>query len=89
MKKPVKKVASSKDVPVSLPKLNSVKSSNIHSIGYRADLKTLFVKFHSGGIYQYNPVEEKFYDEMLLAKSPGGHFQIVRNDTSIKRSQIG
>ena len=36
-----------------------VRSSNISSIGYDSESKTLEIEFHSGGVYQYFNVPEK------------------------------
>jgi len=55
-------------------KRNKVESSNIISIGYDPEIKVLQIEFHSGGVYNYEPVEQELYHEMLVAKSIGSFF---------------
>lgn len=52
----------------------SIKSSNIHSIGYDEKSRILEIEFHSGGIYQYLNIEEEVYDKLMSASSKGGFF---------------
>ena len=52
----------------------SVESSNLASIGYDEESKTLEIQFHSGGIYQYDDVEKEIYDELMSADSKGRYF---------------
>ena len=51
-----------------------VRSSNISSIGYEANSRTLEVEFHSGSIYQYNRVPESVYEALMDARSHGAYF---------------
>lgn len=51
-----------------------VSSSNIESVGYDKDTKTLEVAFHSGSVYQYLNVEPEIYSNMLTASSVGKYF---------------
>ena len=52
-----------------------VSSSNIKSIGYHGDSKTLAVEFAGGGgVYHYDGVSKEDYDELMAAKSIGSHF---------------
>ena len=51
-----------------------VRSSNISSIGYDADSRTLEVEFNSGSIYQYSQVPEMVYDGLMGARSYGTYF---------------
>ena len=44
-----------------------VSSSNISSIGYQSG--TLYVSFHSGGLYAYSGVPESIYRELMSASS--------------------
>ena len=53
----------------------SVKSSNISSIGYDAKSQTLEVEFRSGGIYQYFKVPVSIYNGLMKAPSHGSYFQ--------------
>lgn len=61
--------------------MNSVKSSNISQIGYDPKEKTLAVEFSDGSLYHYHNVDRSCYEELLTAKSVGGHFH-----KEIKRS---
>lgn len=53
---------------------SSVSSSNIRSVGYDLDTRTLEVEFHSGGIYQYAGVPETIYQGFMQAASKGSYF---------------
>ena len=46
-----------------------VSSSNIAAIGY--DGSTLYVRFHSGGLYAYFSVPQPVYDGLMSAPSHG------------------
>lgn len=50
-----------------------VSSSNIRSIGYEPDTKTLEVEFHSG-VYQYSGVPESVYRGLMQSPSKGSYF---------------
>jgi hypothetical protein len=49
----------------------TVKSSNIASIGYDSGEQVLEVEFKNGGVFQYADVEPKEYVSMLNADSVG------------------
>jgi len=51
-----------------------VTSSNIVSIGYDVDTRTLEVEFNSGAVYQYSNVPEDVYNELISASSIGAYF---------------
>jgi len=51
-----------------------VSSSNIRSIGYDSESKTLEIEFLSGGVYQYFDVPESIYNELMSASSHGSFF---------------
>jgi hypothetical protein len=51
---------------------NSVRSSNIRSVGY--DGGTLEIEFHESGVYQYNYVPEHIYRGLMSAVSKGSYF---------------
>ena len=51
-----------------------VSSSNISSIGYDPESRTLEIEFHSGGIYQYFNVPESIYNALMSASSHGSYF---------------
>jgi hypothetical protein len=56
-----------------------VKSSNVESVGYDQEEKTLEVKFKSGGVYQYAGVQPEMYADLLAAESVGWFVsQVVR-----------
>ena len=54
--------------------MNLVDSSLLHSIGYDAQTKTLFVNFLNGGLYRYENVPQKVYDDFQAAESAGKFF---------------
>jgi hypothetical protein len=51
-----------------------VRSSNIRSVGYEPESRTLEVEFHSGGVYQYSGVPETVHDGFIRAASKGSYF---------------
>lgn len=51
-----------------------VSSTNIRSVGYDADTRTLELEFQSGGIYQYDGVPISIYRGLLTASSVGSYF---------------
>lgn len=61
-------------------KTNPVNSSNIKAIGFMD--KTLQIDFWNGSSYQYNPVTDEGYRELIKADSIGAHFNknIKNND---------
>jgi len=52
----------------------TVKSSNIKTVGYDLQTKILEVEFTGGGLYQYKNVERSTYDSMILSESIGKFF---------------
>ena len=58
--------------------LTPVESSQIHAIGYDAQLRILAVQFKAkagpGSIYHYDNVPPEIHQEMLAAKSIGRYF---------------
>lgn len=57
----------------------SVTSSQINSVGYHADSKTLAIEFKSGAEwdgshYRYANVEQETYDGLMKAPSVGSYF---------------
>jgi hypothetical protein len=50
-------------------------STNIKSIDYNEEEKTLVVEFAKGGKYKYFDVPEEIPADMILAKSAGKFFQ--------------
>jgi len=67
-------------------KMQKVDSSNIHSIGYDPETKTLHVQFQSGATYHYLNVPEETHLALDMAESAGrymnenikGKFQFVK-----------
>ncbi len=51
-----------------------VRSSNIRSIGYEVETRTLEVEFHSGGVYQYSGVPETVFQGFMRSASKGSFF---------------
>ncbi|MGI4743123.1 MAG: KTSC domain-containing protein [Janthinobacterium lividum] len=62
-----------------------VRSSNISSVGYDADTRTLEVEFHSGSIYQYSRVPEAVYRALMSARSHGSYFNDHIRDEYVTR----
>lgn len=52
----------------------NVDSSNIHSVGYEGESKTLVVRFHSGTVYSYAGVSAKTALAFMEADSHGSYF---------------
>ena len=52
----------------------SVTSKNIASVGYDEQTQRMEVEFKSGGIYLYENVPKREYEEFIGASSLGGHF---------------
>lgn len=66
-----------------------VNSSNIKELGHDAKTNTMQVNFHNGAEFQYHPVTEEFYKELLSADSVGAHFnKHVKTNTAIEYKQI-
>lgn len=51
----------------------SVVSSNLASVGYDAQSRTLEVQFKAGSIYQYADVPEPLYRGLMTAPSKGSY----------------
>jgi frataxin-like iron-binding protein CyaY len=49
-------------------------SSNIKSVGYDPDSKTMHVEFTNGGLYEYAGVEPAQHQALISAPSVGKHF---------------
>ncbi len=64
----------------------SVSSSNLRSIGYDAETKTLEVAFHSGSIYRYDGVPESIHRGLIQAASKGSYLnRNIRYQYNYKR----
>lgn len=67
-------------------KRTQVKSSNLISIGYDEDTKTLEIEYHNGGVYQYFNVQPKVYARIMVAPSIGRFFhQVIKPNYSYKK----
>lgn len=51
----------------------SVSSTNVDSVGYDEDSRTLEIEFKNGSIYQYFDVPKNVSDELLSAGSVGAY----------------
>lgn len=49
----------------------SGKSTTVNEIAYDADIRSLFVKFSDGKIYEYLKVPRSLYIEILTSPAPG------------------
>ncbi|CAM3962872.1 KTSC domain-containing protein [Flavobacterium cucumis] len=58
----------------------SVRSSNISSIGYDEKNEILEIEFLSGGIYQYLDVPNYVFEELMDAESQGKYFNAYVKD---------
>lgn len=57
-----------------------VDSSNLASVGYDAENKTLEVEFNSGRLYEYYNVPKSEYNNLMNASSHGSYFNSnIRN----------
>ena len=55
-----------------------VNSSNLRSVGYQNG--TLYIEFHSGGVFCYTGVPESVYRGLMTASSHGQYFhQYIKN----------
>ena len=52
----------------------SVRSSNLRSVGYDGWTGTLEIEFRSGGVYRYSNVPGERYERLMRASSKGGFF---------------
>jgi len=66
----------------------SVKSSNILSIGYDLETQTLEIEFRDGGIYQYYNVPENIYSGLMNTNSHGSFFHTnIKNTYKYKKTR--
>lgn len=49
-----------------------VKSSNVNSVGYDADGKTLHVEYKDGSVYHYHDVDKDVHEQLVSSRSVGG-----------------
>lgn len=61
-----------------------VSSSDLSSVGYENG--TLYIAFHSGGLYSYSGVPEHIYSALLNAPSKGKYFHAnIKNVYTYRR----
>lgn len=61
-----------------------VGSSDIASVGYEHG--TLYIRFHSGGLYAYSGVPESVYQALMSASSHGSYFHAhIKNSYATRR----
>ena len=64
-------------------------SSNINSIGYDEESKTLEVEFYDQKVYQYSPVSREGYNLLMNADSIGSFFaKNIRNNKEITSKKV-
>jgi len=57
-----------------------VQSSNLNSVGYDPDTKTLEIEFHDGGVYLYFDVLTDIHQGLMSASSKGKfHHSFIKN----------
>jgi len=66
-----------------------VQSSNLKSVGYDAETKTLEVEFHDGDVYQYFNVPAVVHRDLLHAPSIGQYFSFFIKTTYRCRKVAG
>ena len=66
-----------------------VQSTNLKSIGYDADSKTLEVELHDGDVYQYFNVPAVVHRDLLHASSIGQYFSFFIKTTYRCRKVAG
>lgn len=64
-------------------------SSNINSIGYDEDTKTLEVEFFNQKVYQYSPITQEGYSLLMNAESIGSFFaKNIKNNKDIQCTEV-
>lgn len=68
----------------------TVKSSNVDSVGYDPEGKYLEVKFKNGGLYRYSNVPKAIAEGLMKADSVGRYFAAhVKGSFSVKKIEKG
>jgi len=66
-----------------------VVSSNITSVGYDEETKTLEVEFFNKKVYQYSPITQEGYSLLMNAESIGSFFaRNIKNSPNIVAKEI-
>lgn len=69
--------------------LLKVESSNIDSIAYDNDTRTLFVKFKSNKTYSYQPITYEGFKGLYEADSIGKHFiEHIKDNSTITWERV-
>ncbi len=55
------------------PEMTLVESSNVESIGYDSQNRTVYIQYLKGGLYIYKDVPEMEYEGLLYAPSIGSY----------------
>ncbi len=64
----------------------AVVSSNLQSVGYDTQTRTLEIGFLDGSVYQYYQVRQSIYNGLLAASSHGSYFHAhIRNHYAYRR----
>ncbi|WP_129409745.1 KTSC domain-containing protein [Marinitoga lauensis] len=58
---------------MSIPEMIPVQSSNIDSVGYDDENRTVYVRFKNGVLYIYKRVPESEFNALLHASSVGAY----------------
>jgi len=67
----------------------SVESSNVKRVGYIRGKKLLYIEYHSGGTYQYHPISNRTYQELMSAPSIGKYIWAnIRNNSAYQWEKI-
>lgn len=67
-----------------------VSSSSIESIGYGTKKKALIVKFLNGGVYVYEDVTQKIFNDFLSVSSKGQyHSQFIKGQFTFRMIDEG
>lgn len=62
-----------------------VNSSSVDSIGYGKQKKALVVKFLNGGVYVYEDVSQKIFNDFMSASSKGQyHAQFIKGQFTFR-----
>jgi hypothetical protein len=64
-------------------KRKPISSTQIKSVGYDLETRTLEIEFHRGSIYQYTPITQEAYESMMKAESPGKFFHANIKDNEL------
>lgn len=75
-------------MPVSLPDMTPIDSSNLFQIGYDEPTQELYVEFQDNRTYVYSAVSESTFQEFMDADSKGSYFnREIKPNTSVGPSR--